>query len=643
MLPEAARLVMTLLEIYMNTENLLRAVRPLYLLIPRPGQPVTAEPKFWSMRINGLHHSHIKSSAKALRDDRKFRNQPASDDASLKVSGLHHGLAQALGSKSFDVWRDTEQELLDFLQSHGMIRPANLISWPRMFCHSLTPRQISDRLFNSGLPMPEKIFTGVGSKFFAAMGRGRIDISELSEEPVYGEEAKLNWCTARADQVVLSLDKEFDWDAEAPEHLDLTGTDLLLHAFRFDHVAPTFNLLGDNLISPMQRPPEFRLYNTSEDELAFDRQVFDIFRQEINRSKSGWVEVITFPGNVNIAFLKGSEGAFDWVVRDQRDNALSSNPLHPFFNKDELPTAMDTSQLKAHQYFNRGSWQEELEHNAEKHHYEQGGTGSNWPGYDKLVERELLASHRFVPPRRVSGQVSHRFVSHRVGNYQLMVSPLVTINQFNAFLTETDWTRIRLEKARIAKIELERDLRSVNGGDSGDLPASVTWLDAVAYCREFQKRFDLPVRLLEPDEWMQIAPPPSVDRSRVKADRCLSVKNGEWPDNPIYEQLNWAVVGGDGKLGKNSPHCYMPDGVMSFGPKLHWTSNGEGLRFLSVAGFLEWLSGYQDGHAPFAEAERGILAIGAGIFGSLEPAHLAMRHEGAKVGFRLCYVANPDA
>lgn len=627
----------------MNTEDLLRAVRPLYLLIPRPGQSATAEPIFWSMRLDGLHHSHIKSSAKALRDDRKSRNQPVSDDASLKVSGLHHGLAQALGSQSFDAWRNTEQELIDFLQSRGMTHPTNLISWPRMFSHSLTARQVSDRLFNSGVPMPEKVFTGVGSKFFAASGRGRIDMYQLADVAFISDEAELEWCEERANQVILSLEREFDWDADAPDSLELTGRDLLLHSYRFDHVAIAFNLLGDNLVAPMQRPPKFRSYNSSEDELAFDRRVFDIFRQEIERSKSGWVEVIPFPGNDNLIFLKGTGGAFDWVVKDQRDDALSSNSLHPFFNKDELPTAMDTSQLKAHQYFSRGSWQEELEHNAEMRHYEQGGSTSNWPGYDKLVERELLASHCFVPPRRVSGPASHRFVSHRVGNYQLMVSPLVTINQFNAFLTETDWARIRLEKARIAKIELERDLLSVNGGDSGDLPASVTWLDAVAYCRDFQKRFDLPVRLLEPDEWKQIAPPPSVDRSQVKAVRSLSVKNGEWPDDLIYEQLNWAVVGGDGKLGENSPHCYMPDGTLSFGSKLHWTSNNEGLRFLSVAGFCEWLSGYQDGHAPFAEAGRGILAIGAGMFGSLEPAHLAMRHKGAKVGFRLCYVAHPDA
>ena len=410
-----------------------------------------------------------------------------------------------------------------------------------------------------------------------------------------------------------------------------------------EFVGCMYNMLGSNLVDPASGDPVMCSYNMTVEEQKFELQLFNLFREEIEQSDAGWVEVLEVPGNKNLVFLKGPNGTFDWVVRDQRDAVLSSNPLHPFFNKDELPQAMDTSQISAHLYFTRGSWQEKLEHDAENRHYAQGGTAANWPGYDKLIERELVASHRAVPPRRISGPASDRFVSHRVDNYRLMVSPLITIDQFASFLEETGWGRTRLEKAHKAKIDLERDLISVNTGDQGDLPVSVTWLDAVAYCHNYQQRHGLPVRLLEPEEWQQIAPPPSVDRSQVNQVGILSVKSGEMPVDPIYEQLGWAVVGGDGKLGENSSHCYTPDGVLSFGSNLHWTSNSEGLRFLSVAGFLEWLSGYQHGHAPFAEAGRGILATGAGMFGSLEPAHLAMRHKGAKVGFRLCYVAHPDA
>ena len=89
----------------MNTETLLRAVRPLFLLVPRPGQSASTEPKFWSMRLDGLHHVHLKNSAKALRDARKRPGQPVSDDPSLHLSSLRHGLAQALGGKTFDAWQ----------------------------------------------------------------------------------------------------------------------------------------------------------------------------------------------------------------------------------------------------------------------------------------------------------------------------------------------------------------------------------------------------------------------------------------------------------------------------------------------------------------------------------------------------------
>lgn len=340
----------------MNTETLLRAVRPVYLLIPRPGQAEAAEPRFWSMRLDGLHHVHLKNSAKALRDARKRPDQPISDDPSVHLSSLRHGLAQALGSKTFDAWQNSEQELIEFLNSQGMTRPADLINWPRMFSYSLTARELSDRLFNSGLPLPDRIFTGVGSKFFAAKGRGSIDMYQLAGGSLYSDEAKLQWGEERAKQVVVTFERESDWDADTPDFLELTGRDLLLHSYRFDHIAVAFNLLGDNLVAPMQRPPELRLYNASGEELAFDRRVFDIFRQEIDRSESGWVEVIPFHGNDNLIFLKGKDGAFDWVIRNQRDEAFTGNPYHPILKNHELPTAMKASELNAHLYFKTGEW-----------------------------------------------------------------------------------------------------------------------------------------------------------------------------------------------------------------------------------------------------------------------------------------------
>ncbi|MCE1241560.1 MAG: formylglycine-generating enzyme family protein [Azonexaceae bacterium] len=615
----------------MNTETQLRAIRPAYLLVPRPGQAANAEPRFWSMRLDGLHRSHLKNSAKALRDARKRPDLPVSEEPSLHLSSLRHGLAQALGSKTFDAWQHREQELIKFLNSHGMTRPADLIRWPRMFSYSLTARELSDRLFNSGLPMPDRIFTGVGSKFFAARGRGRIDIHALSKEPVYGEEAQLNWCIDHADQTVLSLDREFDWDSDAPDHVDLTGTDLLLHAFHLDAVAAAFNLLGDNLVEPMQRPPEFRSYNASEDELSFDRRIFNIFRQEIDRSESGWVEVIPFSGNDNLVFLKGKNGAFDWVIRNQRDEAFTGNPYHPILKSHELPTAMQTSGLNAHLYFTTGEWYERLEHSAETRHYEEGGTVATWPGYSKLLMRELLATRRnYAVPTQPKGRNNLNFIPHRLNGYCLMVSPPVTIQEFWRFFAGSDWRDDRISRSSRTNTQLEADLAAVNLHDDDHLPATITWFDALAYCRYYEEKTGLPVRLLEVEEWKQISPPPA-----------QNIEKDGWGD------LTWVVEGGDGKTGGETAHRY-PEacgggGYLRFGKEITWTQNQQGLPFVSVVDFGEWLADYADGYAPVANAATGKALMTGPLDRDRCPAHLTMRYKGLKVGFRLCYVAHPDA
>lgn len=615
----------------MNTETLLRAVRPVYLLVPRPGQAEAAEPWFWSMRLDGLHHVHLKNSAKALRDARKRPGQPVSDNPSLHLSSLRHGLAQALGSKTFDAWQHSEQQLIEFLNSHGMTQPTDLISWRRMFIHRLTARQVSERIFNSGLPLPEKIFTGVGSKFFAASGRGRIDMYQLAGVTFSSDEAELEWCEERANQVVLSLERKFDWDADAPDLLELTGRDLLLLSYRFDHVAVAFNLLGDNLVAPMQRPPEFRLYNASKEELAFDRRVFDIFREEIERSESGWVEVIPFPGNDNLVFLKGKNGAFDWVIRNQRDEAFTGNPYHPILKSHELPTAMKASELNAHLYFTTGEWYERLEHSAETRHYEEGGTVATWPGYPKLLMRELLATRRnYAVPTQPKGQNDLNFIPHRLNDYCLMVSPPVTIQEFWRFFEGSDWSDDRISRSSRANSQLEADLDAVNLHDDDHLPASITWFDALAYCRYYEQKTGLPVRLLEVEEWKQISPPPAQD-----------IKKDGWGD------LTWVIEGGDGKTGGKTSHRY-PEacdggGYLRFGKEITWTQNQQGLPFVSVVDFGEWLADYADGYAPVANAATGRALMTGPLDRDRCPAYLTMRYKGLKVGFRLCYVAHLDA
>lgn len=624
----------------MNMPDLLRAARDVHVLTEKPNSEGRGSERFWSMRIEGLHHDHIRGAVDELRR-RWSRPIPKHIARSLKSVALQDALARTLGAQSYSHWREVEQpKIADFLGEHGMSVPTDLIKWPyspRMVS-ALVAQQVADRLFNSGLALPKRIFTGVGSCLFAARACGRLDFDQAAGYAFLTDQQRYVFCEQHEDEILFRAD--YMQDGSGLDYLDMTGRMLMLNAVS-EFVGCMFNMMGSNLMEPAVGEPVMRSYNMSAEGLAFELQLFRLFRKEIEGSDDGWVEVLPVPGNANLIFLKGANGAFDWVVRDQRDKAFSSNPLYPFFDKDEVPKAMDQSKLDGHLYFATGTWAEKLEHDAESRHYAEGGTAANWPGYAKLIQRELIASQGYRSPRATTGAVSDHFIPHRLGERCLMVSPLVTIAEFFDFCSRTNWGQIRQEKARKTRENKIDDLGAFNM-DPSDLPASVTWLDAVAYCRDYETRTGLPVRLMTIDEWRLLAPPP-MDFSHVRSSRLLIAKEGEMPDDPVYEQMGWGIVGGDGKLGGNSSHCYRPGGSMHYGPNLKWVDNDEGVPFLSVPGFGEWLSDYQHGAAPIASVATGQSIVGGSIERNLCPVHMAMSYKGVKVGFRLCYVAHLDA
>ena len=624
----------------MNMPDLLRASRDVHVLTEKPNTEDGSSERFWSMRIEGLHHDHIRGAVDELRS-RWSRPVPKQIARSVKSVALQDALARTLGAQSYTHWREVEQQrVADFLCEHGMSVPTDLIKWsysPRMV-GALAAQQVADRLFNSGLALPKRIFTGVGSCLFAPRAYGRLDFDQVAGRTFWTDQQRYAFCEQHEDKILMRA--EYMQDGCGLDYLDMTGRMLMLNAVS-EFIGCMYNTMGSNLMEPAVGKPVMRSYNMSEEDLAFELQLFQLFRKEIEGSDDGWVDVLPVPGNANLIFLKGANGAFDWVVRDQRDKEFSSNPLYPFFNKDEVPKAMDRSKLDGHLYFATGTWAEKLEHDAESRHYAEGGTAANWPGYAKLIQRELIAGKGYRTPRPDTGVSSDDFIPHRLGDSCLMVSPPVSIADFFDFCARSNWGQARQEKALKTSSKEIDDLGTINM-DPAELPVSLTWLDAVAYCRDYERRTGLPVRLMSIEEWQQIAPPP-MDFSHVSSVRSLVVKKGEMPDDPIYEQLGWGIVGGDGRLGGNSSHCHRPDGSLHYGPNLKWVDSDEGVPFLSVPGFGEWLSDYQHGAAPIASVATGQSIVGGSIERNLCPVHMTMSYKGVKVGFRLCYVAHLDA
>lgn len=444
--------------------------------------------------------------------------------------------------------------------------------------------------------------------------------------------AAIDYCQRHAQEVVFRANRLDKWAEQTPDYLDLTGYQMLLNAFGFEAGA-FFNLLGSNLVDPPSGDPIFRLYNASQEDIATYQRLYDVFRSEIERSPHGWVEVTPFPSNENIIFLKGSDGAFDWVIRDQRDTTLSDNPYYPFLHKAELPSAIKGAEgLESHLHYQRGHWHEKLEHEAEDRHYKEGGSTSNWPGYAKLVQRELAASQNYVPTKRKQGTPSAGFSPVRLNNYSLLVSQLITIEDFWRFFKVSPWQSYRNSRSKSPRSVMDMDLSSMNLSDPAYLPASVTWFDAIAYCKAYEDETCLPVRLLSIEEWRQVFGGIS-DFERPTKKPAL----GEWhemlggsSEETDYSALPRAVAG-----RWPEPLQYVPDPV--------WRTTEHGIRCLYARDFGEWLQDYHAGNAPAvcAATEESI------VMGPLEravlPADSTMRHKGMKVGFRMCYVSRPDA
>lgn len=613
-------------------QSLSRSVRTPSLFIQ---QPASDRQEYWEVSLPGLHPAHLKLAVHALR---RFHQQNGDtiSQPNLKIKDLLDNFAQALGGASFEQWiHRVQPELSRFAAKHGLSRPVDLIKWDRPpFGNPLTGRRVADRLFASGQPLPERLFTGVGNRMFTPQGIGLMDL-QWAMERLTGER---HFCTRQdLDQIrtVLSLPDEAIYSDELfeaaagmdldPAYRGLTLHDLLLLAYRLD-IGCAFNLLGDNLVQPKRLAPVHQLYNTSTEDEQRIELLYELFRAKIEGAAAGWVDVLPF--NDNLVFLRGQDGAFDWVVRDQRDAPFSGNRLYPVFAADEIPRAMLVgTEIKAKLHFKRGLWRELIEHSAESYHYANGGTTATYPGSDRVLANYFLATNDFTP-RQPNSETRHAdFVAHPLKNKCLMVSELITIDEFWNFLDD-EWAGRRDEKeARTAGSWAPLD--QVNGSDERHLPVCVTWYDAVGYCEYLERRTGLPMRLLTVEEWQEIAPArAAVDAFGSEAKK--SIVEGVDPDGRVLE-----------------PPTYLPQYYTRFKSDECWILNEEGLPFLSSLSFGEWLGDYRGSapdhvFAPVACAASGV-ALGRGpLERDLFEAWYVGRNNHLKVGFRVCYVASVD-
>ena len=68
----------------------------------------------------------------------------------------------------------------------------------------------------------------------------------------------------------------------------------------------------------------------------------------------------------------------------------------------------------------------------------------------------------------------------------LYVSNLITIKDFAEFYIEKDKDNQSYQETRLNTLE---DLSMINAEDDENAPISVTWYDAIAYCRYIENKY----------------------------------------------------------------------------------------------------------------------------------------------------------
>lgn len=608
------------LENTLSAQHSVAAPRKSYLLVDIGVSPTCSADRYAVAEVVGLDPDSIKLSARRLRESA----QKSFPDA--KHMDWQHGIARALGAKSYNDWLHTEYpRLKQFVSDAAPRGSTDLITWkqaPVWGGSSLTARAIADRLFCSGRSLPQKIFTGQYSKALTASGYGRLDLYALmTRDGDYrlGEAAQLEWARNHWTEVVLKAERLPDWPDGSPSSVELTGRALYVQAMR-DQLGVAWNLLGDSIVSPAITEPVFTLYNASPEELEMARIQYRALREEMEFSESGWMDVLPF--NDCITLLRcGQTGQYDIILRDQRDRPWTQNPFYPVFSREELPSSLGDAPLHAALFYKKGLWEAELGHKAEAHYYATGGLPRNWPGERKLIERYLQDNEEYRPSRSKGGMSHPSFVRHDLGERSLMVSELVSIDQFWNFY-ESGWADIRASK-EAADPRPWANLTTTNAYDENrTLPACITWFDAIAFCKYLEDDLGRPVRLLTITEWNSIRP----SEDAVNAVKSCAGEQG-------VEFIEDKGTGGY-SAGDERP-CRFQNDVL-------WLKNPSGLRFLVSRSFGEWLWDYM-GTAPnhcFAPAACASTGQAVSV-GPLERVGSLIRstdnHHGHKIGFRVCY------
>ena len=471
-----------------------------------------------------------------------------------------------------------------------------------------TRRGLADRLFVGGSPLPAASFTGYGVNFEEWSWRRPGALMGLRS--YYNEQEP----TPPSD-----LDEAREWVVE--RRMGLRG-----------HIS----YLGDVLLRTGSPPNLDRvMYRMEPEDETWSALVARGFRDVMERFGVGWVDIVPF--SEDLAFLRAADGTWDLVWRDLRSGPPTEEI--PEAGWGGLPPVHQPSwlaaepQFKRWLYMRRGHWDERVQHDAETRYYDRGGeAGDAYPGTDELVRRFLVEEGIDMAPAtsalpRKTEDIPAGFTRVSTPNgTSIGVSPLVTVADFMAVAEETGWLQDRKGE----------DLAKANPA-GGDLPAGVTWHDAVAYSAWMERKLGVQVRLLTREEHRALRPFPSEHYSN------MAQADFPWENWPPRHGLESALRWSEPRFleaGPDRPEFPHPSGasdggksrkrwIRDFPPAADWVEPilwaiHDGIDFIDAWDAYEWVLGpWNWGYTAglYWEGQIGLTSWGA--------------YKNCKVGFRV--------
>ncbi len=576
---------------------------------------------FHVVPVREISPNELKISAKKIRKDREKISHTSILNFIAKSFGIKGGFSEY--SKVY------ETEILPFLLKNKLKKHVDLCSPRKLgmgYFPKISKQKISERIFYSGLSLPKKIFTGYDFDYENTISDGywyfnnhifnEGAFSKLiqpghSLESIIEANTSLAAITHNLEIAKIHGDEILKGNFG---YSDRSLADFVLGGYGQD-IKNGFNLIGDDLVQPRDSSSVIQQYSNDmesenfKESLEANRLVMEAFRQRIDGQDKGWVEIIPF--NDNLAFLKGSGGEFDFIFLGQKDYEFQHKFMQDQLKIADVPYFVSDYAFKRWHYFDYKGWWEQDEHESECHFYRTGGTSRSYPGSIEILISYHKRFNGFESRDKINDKCISGFTKIKAADNKVCISPLVSISDFNEFLSENEsYLRERVGDK----------LSAVNADNNKGLAAACTWFDALAYCSWYTNKYSIPVRLLTSDEYMDIRKDStgftleeSIQKDLIYTDpatKKVYEKHPPYMAESEFQSLNLTYR-------KDIPTINFENGLefLNSNDFSEWMSDKTCVRSASLACF------YRHGH----------------VARSKPPLDSSGKYKHQKIGFRICY------